>query len=125
MKREIFEEEHNIFRESFRKFAEQEITPHNEEWEKDRKVPKELWLKAGALGFHCMQVPEEYGGLGIRDFRYNAIISEELVRAGTSGVGFTLQNDITCDYILNYGTEEQKQKYTRSHWINSRGYRCS
>ena len=111
MKREIFAEEHNIFRESFRKFSEQEITPHNDEWDKAGMVPKDLWLKAGELGFLCMQVPEEYGGLGLRDFRYNAIIAEELVRAGTSGVGFTLQNDITSDYIVNYGTEEQKQKY--------------
>ena len=109
--RTLYEEEHNIFRASFRKFAEQEITPNNEQWEKDGLVPKELWRKAGDMGFLCMQVPEEYGGLGIRDFRYNAIVGEELVRAGTSGVAFTLQNDITVDYIVHYGSEEQKQKY--------------
>ncbi len=107
----MFEEEHRMFRDSFRKFCEQEITPHNEEWDKAGMVSKDLWLKAGEMGFLCMQVPEEYGGLGIRDFRYNTIIGEELARAGTSGVGMTLQNDITTDYILNYGSEEQKKKY--------------
>jgi len=58
-----------------------------------------------------MQVPEEYGGLGLKDFRYNAIVGEELVRSGTSGVAFTLQNDIIVDYIIHYGSEEQKHKY--------------
>ena len=111
MSQTLYEEDHNIFRESFRKFAAQEITPNNEQWEADRKVPKELWRKAGDMGFLCMQVPEEYGGLGLKDFRYNAIVGEELVRSGTSGVAFTLQNDITVDYIIHYGSEEQKHKY--------------
>ncbi len=111
MERTIFEEEHRMFRSSFRKFCEAEITPYNEQWEKDGVVPRELWLKAGAQGFLCMDVPEEYGGLGLKDFRYNAIIGEEMVRAGSSGPGFTLQNDITVGYLINYGTEEQKKKY--------------
>lgn len=108
---EIYEEEHRMFRESFRKFIEQEITPFHDQWEKDGMVSREVWRKAGESGFLCPQVPEEYGGLGLRDFRYNAIVGEEITRAMASGVGFTLQNDITCDYLINYGTEAQKKKY--------------
>ncbi len=108
---DIYEEEHRMFRESFRKFIEQEITPYHDQWEKDGMVSREVWRKAGEGGFLCPQVPEEYGGLGLRDFRYNAIVGEEITRAMASGVGFTLQNDITCDYLINYGTEAQKKKY--------------
>jgi len=106
-----WEEEHNMFRESMRKFVEQEILPHHEQWEQDGQVPKEIWLKAGEQGFLCMDAPEEYGGLGITDFRYNQIVGEELVRRNAHGPGFTLQNDITLPYIVKYGSEEQKQKY--------------
>lgn len=108
---EIYEEEHRMFRESLRKFVEQEIVPYHDQWEKDGMVSREVWRKAGAQGFLCPQVPEEYGGLGLRDFRYNAIVGEEITRGMASGVGFTLQNDITCDYLVHYGTEEQKKKY--------------
>lgn len=111
MDRTIFEEEHNMFRDSIRKFVEQELVPNHAQWEKDGKVSRECWLKAGENGFLCMSVPEEYGGLGITDFRYNAIVGEELSRAGCSGPGFTLQNDITCGYLVKYGSEEQKKKY--------------
>jgi alkylation response protein AidB-like acyl-CoA dehydrogenase len=108
---DIYEEEHRMFRDSFRKFVEAEIVPHHAQWEKDGMVSREVWRKAGAQGFLCPQVPEEFGGLGLRDFRYNAIVGEEITRGMASGVGFTLQNDITADYIIHYGTEEQKKKY--------------
>lgn len=111
MSRTIFEEEHNMFRESVRKFCEQEIAPYHEQWEKDGMVSREVWLKAGENGFLAMSVPEEYGGLGIEDFRYNAIIGEEMAYIGATGPGFTLQNDITVGYLIKYGTEEQKKKY--------------
>lgn len=107
----MYDEEHRMFRDSFRKFCDQEIAPNIEQWEKDGHVSLDFWKKAGENGFLCMQVPEEYGGLGIRDFRYNAIVGEELVRVGSSGPGITLQNDITVDYLINYGTEGQKKKY--------------
>lgn len=111
MQRTIFEEEHEMFRDSVRKFCEREIVPHHEEWEKVGSVPKELWLKAGKNGFLCMDVPEEYGGLGLKDFRYNAIIDEEIARIGASGVGFSLQNDVTVPYVITFGTEEQKKRW--------------
>lgn len=111
LKREIFEKDHQMFRDSFRKFVEREILPHHEEWEKQKLVPREVWMKAGENGFLGFNVPEEYGGMGVLDFRYNAIITEELVRVGASGPGFSLHNDICIPYILHYGTEEQKQRF--------------
>lgn len=109
--RTIFEEEHNMFRDSVRKFCEQDITPNLEAWDEAGMVSREVWKKAGENGFLGMSVPEEYGGLGLKDFRYNAILGEELAYVGASSPGFTLQNDITIGYILNYGTEEQKKRY--------------
>ena len=111
MKRELFEEEHNLFRESFRKFAEKEMVPHVERWEKAGLVDRELWLKAGEHGFLAMDVPEAYGGLGLQDFRYNMVINEEMARTGAKGAGFTLHNDIAVPYLIQYGTEEQKQRW--------------
>lgn len=109
--RRIFEEEHNLFRDAVRTFVEREIVPYHEQWEKDGKVSRDVWLKAGEAGLLCMDVPEEYGGVGIKDFRYNLIVNEELIRVGAHGPGFTLQSNITCPYILNYGTEEQKKRW--------------
>lgn len=111
MKRTLFDDEHLMFRESVRRFVENEVVPHHEQWEKDGIVPRELWLKAGELGFLAMDVPEQYGGVGIQDFRYNVILTEALTRAGASGVGFGLHNDITLPYFLTYGTAEQKQRW--------------
>lgn len=111
MQRTIFEEEHEMFRDSVRKFCEREIAPFHEDWEKVGNVPKELWLKAGENGFLCMDVPEEYGGLGLKDFRYNTVLNEELTRVGASGVGFGLQNDVCVPYVITFGTEEQKKRW--------------
>ncbi len=110
LKRTIFTDEHAMFRDAVRRFAEKEVAPHHEQWEKDGCVPRELWLKAGENGFLGFNVPEEYGGLGVVDFRYNAIIAEEMVRIGATGPGFALHNDITIPYILHYGTDEQKER---------------
>ena len=107
----FFTEEHRMFRESVRRFVAAEVTPHHEQWERDGMVSREVWQKAGAQGFLCMEVPEQYGGLGLDDFRYNMIVTEELVGAGASGPGFSLQSDIVLPYFLNYGTEAQKQRY--------------
>jgi alkylation response protein AidB-like acyl-CoA dehydrogenase len=111
LERNIFEDEHRMFRDAFRRFVEKEIVPYHEQWEKDRLVPRELWLKAGENGFLGMNIPEEYGGGGVVDFRFNSIITEELVKVGASGPGFSLHNDITIPYILHYGSDALKQKY--------------
>ena len=106
----IYEEDHAIFRDSVRKFVEKEVAPYHEQWEKDSIVPKSLWLKAGEAGLLSPTVPEEYGGPGC-DFRYNGIVSEELARCGYTGPGFSLHSDIAVPYLVNYGSEEQKQEY--------------
>lgn len=113
IERPMFNEEHDMFRQSVRDFVAQEIVPHNAEWEKNHMVSRESWEKLGANGFLCMQVPEEYGGLGIEDFRYNMIFSEELSRAGVAGpaVGYPLHSDIVLPYILDFGSEEMKKKW--------------
>src|ERR1700736_574852 len=113
MKRTIFTEEHLLFRDAFRHFVEKEMVPHNEQWEKDGIVSRELWLKAGQQGFLGLSVPEEYGGAGVDDFRYSAIIAEETGQAGVSGVGqgIGLHNDIVLPYFLAYANEEQKRRW--------------
>lgn len=108
--RKIFEEDHNIFRESVRRFYEEHITPYHAQWEKDGQISREAWLEAGRQGLLCMSIPEEYGGLGV-DKLFSVIMMEEQARAGTSGPGFGLHSEIVGPYILNYGTEEQKKKY--------------
>jgi alkylation response protein AidB-like acyl-CoA dehydrogenase len=108
---EFFDAEHRMYRDSMRKFVEREIVPYHEQWEKDGVVPRELWRTAGTNGFLCLQVPEDYGGMGLRDYRYNMIPIEELVRVGASGPGFTVHSDIVTPYLTNYGSEEQKRRY--------------
>lgn len=111
MKRTLFEPEHLMFREAVRRFVAQEIVPHHEQWEKEGMVSRELWRKAGQLGVLCTDVPEQYGGGGLKDFRYNAIVNEELARVGATGVGFGLHSDVVVPYMMNYATEEQKQRW--------------
>ncbi len=108
--RPLFDSDHNQFRDTVRKFLENEAVPHHDQWEKDGQVSRELWEKAAELGLLCPNVPEEYGGAGV-DFLYSAIVMEEASRLGLSGIGFFLHSDIVAPYILHYGTEEQKKKY--------------
>ncbi|HET7735199.1 MAG TPA: acyl-CoA dehydrogenase family protein [Nocardioidaceae bacterium] len=109
--REIFEPEHEAFRETCRAFYAKEVTPNNEQWERDGIVPRELWAKAGEAGLLCFDVPEEYGGPGVEDFRYNMILSEEQTKAGANGPGFSVHTDIIVPYITSLGNEEQKQRW--------------
>lgn len=111
MKRTLFDDDHLMFRDAFRRFVAAEIAPYHEQWEKDGVVPRNIWQRAGALGFLGMDVPEAYGGGGIQDFRYNTIVTEELIRAGASGVGFGLHNDVVMPYFLRYATAEQKERW--------------
>jgi acyl-CoA dehydrogenase len=111
--RKLFNEEHELFRQSVRDFIAKEITPYNAEWEKQKMVSRESWKKLGENGFLGMQAPEDLGGMNIQDFRYNAILIEELGLSGCSGpaIGYPLHSDIVMPYILHYGTSEAKQKY--------------
>lgn len=110
IKRTVFESEHEMFRDSFRKFLQEEAVPYHEQWEKDGQVSRELWKKAGENGYLSPTVPEAYGGVD-GDFRFNAIVDEEVANFGLSGIGFGLHSDIAVPYIMAYGTEYQKQKY--------------
>ena len=103
--------EHLMFRDAVRQFVAREIVPHHGHWEKDGIVPREVWRKAGTMGYLGMDVPEAYGGPGIDDFRYNAIFLEELARVGASGPGFAVQNDLVIPYLLAFANEEQKQRW--------------
>jgi len=109
----LFNEEHNLFREAVKEFIAREIIPNNAEWEKQKMVSRESWLKLGKNGFLGIQAPEEYGGMNIQDFRYNAILIEELGLSGCSGpaIGYPLHSDIVLPYILHYGSEATKRRY--------------
>jgi alkylation response protein AidB-like acyl-CoA dehydrogenase len=107
----VFEAEHEDFRQTVRTFLEKEVVPHHDQWEADGIVPRELWRKAGAAGLLCFDVPEEYGGPGIDDFRFNVIVSEEATRVGASGPGFSVHSDIIVPYLISLGTEEQKRRW--------------
>lgn len=108
--RTLFDADLDGFRDSVRKFLEQEAVPHHAQWEKDGQVSRDIWQKAGELGFLCPALPEAYGGAGA-DFRYSAVVMEEVSRAGLSGLGWSLHSDIVAPYILNYGSDEQKDTY--------------
>ncbi|WP_017937197.1 acyl-CoA dehydrogenase family protein [Zestomonas thermotolerans] len=108
--RTLFSSDHELFRDSVRKFLEQEAVPFHEQWEERGYVDRELWSKAGAAGMLCSHLPEEYGGMGA-DFLYSAIVIEEISRRGLSGIGFSLHSDIVAPYILHYGSEALKRKY--------------
>jgi len=113
MRRTIFDEEHDMFRESVRSFIDKEIAPNHEKWEQNGKVDKEMFQKAGSNGFLGMAIPEEYGGGGVEDFRYNSIINEEVQLAGVVGSGMciTLHNDVCLPYFINYCNEEQAERW--------------
>jgi alkylation response protein AidB-like acyl-CoA dehydrogenase len=107
----LYEAEHEDFRKTARAFFEREVTPHHDQWERDGIVPRELWRKAGEAGLLCFDVPEEHGGPGIDDFRFNVILSEEQARAGANGPGFSVHSDIIVPYLTSLGTDEQKQRW--------------
>ena len=102
--------EHNIFRESLRKFLDKEIVPHIEEWEEAGIVPRSAWKKLGEQGFLCTDIAEQYGGVG-GDFLYSVIVCEELVKSNFSGLAASLHSDICVPYISTFASEAQKLKY--------------
>ena len=111
MDRNIFEEEHEMFRDSVRSFMQKEIGPNAERWNEQGIVDREAFLKAGEMGLLCMWVPEEYGGIGMPDFRYEQIVMEETTRFGDPGVFFTLHSRLVAPYIGTFGTDEQKSRW--------------
>ena len=110
IERTLFSPEHESFRDAFRRFVDKEVAPFHAAWEEAGYVDRELWRKAGANGYQCPTMPEEYGGAGV-DKLYSVVQMEELARGGFSGVGFGLHSEIVAPYLLHYGTEDQKQRY--------------
>jgi alkylation response protein AidB-like acyl-CoA dehydrogenase len=113
MRRAIFTDEQDSFRESFRRFLAEEVTPFYDDWERAGIVPRETYAKAATHGFVAMSVPEEHGGAGIDDFRFNAVIGEEaaLAAAYGFGLGLTLHNDVCLPYLLSYADEGQRRRW--------------
>jgi alkylation response protein AidB-like acyl-CoA dehydrogenase len=109
--RTLFEPEHNLFRESYRAFLDRHVAPYHEQWEQEKIVDRGVWLEAGKQGFLGMSVPEEYGGGGNPDFRYNVIIDEETIAGRYSGIGFGLHNDVVLPYLTRLANDEQKQRW--------------
>ena len=107
--RDLFNADHHAFRDTVRRFLADVIAPNLDRHEADGIVERAAWEKAGEAGLLCPQVPEAYGGLGL-DFGFNAIVAEELSYMG-SAAGFSLQSDIVADYLVHYGSEEQKQRH--------------
>jgi alkylation response protein AidB-like acyl-CoA dehydrogenase len=113
MQRHLYDEDHDAFRSSFRTFVDKEIAPHADEWDAAGIVSRDLFTAAGRAGFLGMEIPEALGGGGVRDFRFNAVISEELMRSGHGaiGLGLTLHNDICLPYFLAYCSDEQRERW--------------
>jgi alkylation response protein AidB-like acyl-CoA dehydrogenase len=111
MQRSLNEPEHDAFRDTVRTFLERQVVPRHAEWEKAGIVDRQVWVEAGKQGLLGMDVPEEFGGGGVADFRYNVVLDEEITRHGASGVGFGLHNDIVAPYLLTLCTDEQKARW--------------
>jgi long-chain-acyl-CoA dehydrogenase len=113
MQRTLFEESHELFRASVRQFLDKEVVPRNEEFERDGIMDRSVFAKAGAAGFLGMDVDERFGGGGVRDFRYNLVLGEEVQAAGVNaaGLGLTLHNDICLPYFTSLANDEQKARW--------------
>ena len=111
MRRTIFTEEHEQFRDTARSYYLRECAPYAERWERDGQVSRAAWAAAGKAGLIGWQFPEEYGGQGIWDFRYNAIMAEEMAATSSVGIGLGLQNDVIPPYLTHLTTPEQKARW--------------
>jgi alkylation response protein AidB-like acyl-CoA dehydrogenase len=111
--RTLFSDEHHQFRSAFRSWLDNEVVPNHEQWEHDQITPRSIWLEAGRHGFLGLTIPETYGGGGTDDYRFAAIMSEEVGATGVIGSanGMTLHNDIVIPYLLSLCTDEQKQRW--------------
>jgi len=110
-RRTVFTEEHEQFRQMVRAYLEKECVPHTAEWFAAGVVSREAWRKAGELGLLAWEVPEEYGGLGIKDFRYSVVIAEEIAATGTQGITLGLHNDVVAPYLIDLTTPGQRRRW--------------
>jgi len=108
--RKVFREDHEMFRDQVRRFVDREIVPFHAEWEHQGYVPQSVWHKAGQEGLLCVMAPEEFGGAG-GDYGHSAVLIEELARANATAVGFTTHSEIVANYIVAYGSDDQKARW--------------
>ena len=113
MNRTLFDADHDLFRASVREFVQRQVTPHVDRWEQEGLVDKTMFRAAGQAGLLGMAVPEAYGGAGVKDFRFNAVVAEELMLgdAFASGLCITLHNDVVLPYFLDLANDEQKRRW--------------
>ena len=111
MRRTVFNEDHEAFRQVLRDFIDAEVLPHYDEWYQAGIVPRDFYYKLGELGLFGIEVPEEYGGAGLRSFKYNAIQTEEVARAGVGFGGSSVHAALCLPYLLELGTDEQKKRW--------------
>ena len=127
MRRNLYEPDHEAFREVVQAYIKREVTPHIERWEEERSVDRQAWLAAGKQSIIGLGVPEEYGGGGTNDFRFRCVVMEELARVCAASVssGFGLQDDIAIPYLADLGTGEQKARWlppmAAGEWIGAIG----
>lgn len=112
MRRTIYDDEHEAFRRSVRQFLERSVLPHVEEHAEQRALPRGFWLEAGANGLLGLEIPEEHGGLGAGDYRFNAVLTEEMAKVNAAlAACWGIHADITAPYLVTLGTEEQKSRW--------------
>ncbi|MGN9809705.1 acyl-CoA dehydrogenase family protein [Micromonospora sp. BQ11] len=111
MEQHLYERDHAEFRDLCREFLAREAVPHHERWEAEGIVDREVWRKAGRAGLLGMDVDPEYGGGGQQDFRFNAVLVEEIVSAGCSGLGFGLHNDVVAPYLTELTSDDQRKRW--------------
>jgi alkylation response protein AidB-like acyl-CoA dehydrogenase len=111
MRRTVYDPEHEQFREVVREFIAREVAPHGQAWEQAGIVDREVYRAAGKHGVIGFNIPEEFGGGGVADFRFNAVLSEELAKAGPGAPAFTLHNDVVAPYLITLATPEQQQRW--------------
>ena len=111
MKRLIYDAEHEQLRETTRQYLEREVAPHAEKWERERIVDRSAYIAAGKYGLIGFNMPEEYGGGGSDDFRFNAVITEEFARWGNVVPALSLQNDVVGPYFKSLANDEQKARW--------------
>ena len=111
MRRDLFTDDHEAFRQLARDFVEKEVVPHYREWEKAGRMPREVFKQMGALGMLGMAIPEEYGGAGVPDYRYNVVMQEEAARALVTLSTVRTQLEVILPYFLHYANEQQRQRW--------------
>jgi alkylation response protein AidB-like acyl-CoA dehydrogenase len=111
VRRVLYGAEHETFRKAFRQFLDAEAVPEVEKWEAAGTFPRSFWEAAGGLGFLGFEAPQEFGGLGVRDFRYNAVIQEEVADSGIATDGFAMHNDIVAPYLIDGTTVAQRERW--------------